>query len=162
VSRLNGYRVSRAFVPLLLGTYLVIVFAGMRMGEAEIFPFFKWSLFSASGSLRQYTTLRIDAVDGRALTRPRYYFEMPDTFAAAREHDVSVAKAVAGLARALYAHDRAAESRARTLVEQLYLSDVGAVRYDVVVLTYDPITRWRTGAVRSVHVLATYEKGAAK
>jgi hypothetical protein len=80
------------------------------------------------------------------------------TFIHARQRDVNLSKAVRTLVDALLAGDKEEVGRARGLIEQRYMADVSTAEYDIVDLTYDPIQRLRTGEIKGIVVLATYDK----
>lgn len=152
------YRVSRYFAPLLVCSYVTVAVFTTHVNGGEVFPFFNWSLFSYSANLRTNYALRLLSINGHSLPSPRLYFDMKETFVHARQRDVNLSKAVRTLVDALLAGDKEEVGRARGLIEQRYMADVSSAEYDIVDLTYDPIQRLRTGEIKGIVVLATYDK----
>jgi hypothetical protein len=84
------YRSYRLLPLLLIGFYLAIVLVARvnyrfdHRWAGEIFPFFNWSLFSYTSAERHVSTIRVDSVDGKQLSTPRFYYDMTDVFASAK------------------------------------------------------------------------------
>src|SRR5438477_2752554 len=101
----------------------------------ELFPFFNWSLFSDTSSERIVHVIRVDSVDERVLPSPRFYFDMTETFARAKQRDSIVSKTVARLVEAIHNDDKQAISRIREVIEDRYMAEVKSAEYDIVQLT---------------------------
>lgn len=108
--------------------------------------------------MRNEDAVLVRSVDGRTLPSPRLYYDMKDTFIHAKLRDVNFAKVVQALGQALHAHNEELAGRMRSMVEQRYMADVNTAEYDIVLLTYDPIRRLRTGEIENIAVLASYTK----
>jgi hypothetical protein len=160
MSNLAKYRAVALLPVLLMCGYVGVVFYKGRLDDSrpEVFPFFNWSLFSSSGSLRAENAVLVRSIDGRTLPSPRLYYDMKETFVHAKLRDVNFAKAVQSLGQALHAHNEESVARMRSVIEQRYMADVSSAKYDVVLLTYDPIRRLRTGEIKKIAVLASYTK----
>lgn len=158
MDRFTKYRVSRLFAPLLVCVYIMMVAVEHKSKSNEIFPFFNWSLFSSISSLKTVPALRLHSINGRTLPSPRLYFDMGETFVLARQRDVNCWKTVLALVDALRADDKEKVGRMRRLIEQRYMAEAGQAEYDVVMLTYEPIHRLRTGEIEDIAVLASYTK----
>ena len=90
---------------------------------------------------------------------PVRYFALPDKFAAARGSGATVLKLLQKVCRAKSAGDAQTFDRLRRLLEDKFLKDQRLVDYRLVILTYNPIDRWKDGSVLSTDLLGTYRTG---
>ena len=130
----------------------------MRPDVLETFPFFNWSLFSHSSSVRTDVVVRLQSIDGRVLSSPRFYYDMKETFRLARNQDPNLFKIADRLNVALRANDEKAVDQLRRLIEQRYMAEVGSAEYDVVLLIYDPVHRLQSGEIKKAVILASFIK----
>jgi len=150
----DSYRAYGYLAPVLICIYSAVVI----VHPDEFFPFFSWSLFSDTSNERIDFTIRLESVDDKPLASPRLYYDMRETFIHARQRDVLLQKTVYRLVVAIRAQDEETISRMRRLIEDRYMADIKSAEYDVARLTYNPITRLRTGEFKDISVLATYNK----
>ena len=154
----KGYPAYRYLAPLLICGYLAVVIVATRQGRDELFPFFNWSLFSASSNVRSQVVIRLESINDNPLPSPRFYYDLGETFIHARERDSTLSKTMWRLVAAIGAEDNDTIFRMRRLIEDRYMAEIKSAEYDVVRLTYDPIKRIRTGEIEEAVVLATYKK----
>jgi hypothetical protein len=154
------YRASRLLVWPAALSYALIALAARPSGEIELFPFFNWSLFTSAGQYRGDATLLIRSIDGHQLSSPRLFYDMKDTFAAARAKDSRLMKLIDLWSNKIRAGDEDAASAIRATVEKTFMADVGAVDYDLVIVTYDPIRRLHDGTIDSINSIGHFEKAA--
>ncbi len=160
MNNLARYKLIGLLPALLVCVYAGVVFLRGRLDDSrpELFPFFNWSLFSSSGSLRNEDAILVRSINGHTLPSPRLYYDMKETFIHAKLRDVNFAKVVQALGQALHAHNQELAGRMQSLIDQRYMADVHSAEYDVVLLTYDPIRRLRTGEIENITILASHTK----
>lgn len=150
---------QRVFPYLLVCGYAAMAVLVKPPGNLpELFPFFSWSLFSTSSDHRTDVTLRVRSVDGRPLAEPTLFYHLKDTFAAARDKDPRLMKLLDRLAVAIRSADTRTADHLREVVELTFMREVAAIDYDLVLVSYNPIERLRSGAIDSVQVVASFKK----
>ncbi len=110
-------------------------------GVDEIIPFFGWSLFSRVPPVGSRYELMIHRHQGRAVAPPAAFLRAPERMVKGDRYLAH--KVIAKLGAALDEGDGAEAERLRRLLERNYLA--GAVEYEVVFESYDPLVKWRTG-----------------
>lgn len=158
---MNGvvkYRVLKVVGPAMVLAYVVIAVIATTVRNRELFPFFRWSLFSNSSNPKVDTVLIVRAVNGAPLQTPRLYYDMPETFSEAAARNAAAMKTFDLLASAVRSNNTSTEQRFRRVVEQTYLREARSVDYDLARIVYDPIERFHTGKIIGTKVLASYEK----
>ena len=100
----------------------------------------------------------IHAVNGEKLETPQSLYDLPESFNTAARHDISFATVVERYALAKVKGETENAEAARALIEDHYMKDAREVEYSIAVLTYDPIKRYRTREVTSVHEVARFVK----
>ena len=143
----RGYRARQAFCAGLLIAYPFLAFYGPTGGRTEFYPFFHWNLFAGSSPQTVDWVVIVHAVDGEPLPEPRLFFDMPETFAAARRRDVQLAKQVDDYARAYLMEDSAGMTLATDVIEARFLRGAGVVDYEIAQIVYDPLKRLKTGEI---------------
>jgi hypothetical protein len=121
-------------------------------GLHEIYPVFSWTLFSKVPQERIAWGLRIVAYNGQVLDSPLFYEEADGIVSDPRS--ISAQYAIRRMCRAELAGNAREVKDARRLLEQTYLAT--GIRYELVRVRYDPLTRWRSGH-REIHPLKQYE-----
>lgn len=152
------YRASRFFVWPALLCYVAIALAAKPSNAIEFFPFFNWDLFALNSDRRGDVTLRVASIDGHPLPEPRLFYEMKETFSAARAKDSRLMKLLDRWAVALRAGDAASAARFRAIVEYTFMPEVTTAAYDLVIVHYRPIQRLRGGDLDSVDILGSFNK----
>ena len=89
-----SYRARRAFLPVLLASYVAVALTSAPAGTIELFPFFSWSLFSRSLNERGDYTLVVRSVDGHPVNPPRFVYDMPERFQVVRTRDATLPKLI--------------------------------------------------------------------
>lgn len=105
--------------------------------------------------------LVVKSLNGRALPKPRFFYDETDTFYSARQRDSRLGKALNRLHNSIVLGDRNTEIRVRKVIEDTFLREAENIDYDVSVITYDPIERYSTGKIESVEVTKSYSKNHA-
>jgi hypothetical protein len=136
---------------------LVAMFAPLG-GRSEFYPFFDWGLFPRSQDIRTDVVIFVSEVNGTQLHKPTLFYELRDYFAAARANDVRLAKLVQMLVTAEKQRDSSRSAELSRVIEQTDMADVRSAQYDIAVITYHPIKRYRTGDIESVSIVKSGEK----
>lgn len=154
------YRAARLFVWPAALLYALVAFTGRPAGQAELFPFFNWSLFTLGPVERADRVLLIRAIDGRRLAAPTMFYDLPDIFPAARAKDPSLMKLLDRWAIALRSSNRDAAEKIRAVVEDSFMQGARSIDYDLAVIGYDPLRRLRDGSIDHLLILGSFSKGA--
>jgi len=155
---LAPYRLRRSLAGVCVAAYAVIAIAMKPAGAIEFFPFFNWSLFSYSSDQRSDITLQVTEIDGVPITPPRLFYDMKDRFAAARNKDPRLMKLLDRWSYAIWTNDAATADHLRAVVEKNFMQEAQAANYDIVLLTYNPVRRLRTGEIERLQVIGSFEK----
>jgi hypothetical protein len=155
----EAYTLRRLLVPMIAIGYAMAAIHLKPAEDVETFPFFNWSLFSTTASVRSDVVVMVRRVDGRQVDPPGLYYDMIDTFASAKSRDIRLRKASLRLARALRSNDATTAAALRSVIEQTFMRDAGEVHYDLAIITYDPIVRRQSGAIDNLEVIASFTKG---
>jgi hypothetical protein len=158
MTALRRYQVSRLLIWPAALLYAAVAFWGRPPGQIELFPFFKWSLFTFGPALRADIVLFIDAVDGRSLPEPALFYDMKDTFAAARSKDPRLMKLLDRWSFALRTGDAAGASSIRAVVESTFMREAATVDYRLALIGYDPVRRLRDGSIAHIEVRGEFRK----
>jgi hypothetical protein len=156
---LGSYRLRALTFPLIAMGYLMVALQPVPYEEGgEVFPFFNWSLFSYASPEVSDAVALIHSVNDQELETPQSLYDLPEFFNTAARHDVRFAKVVERYALAKVKGETENAQAARALMEDHYMKDAHDVEYSIGVLTYDPIKRYRTREVISVHELGRFVK----
>ena len=156
-SVLARYKAAQRLVPLLFVVYSGVAIAGgLWAPKGEVFPFFNWSLFTKVSDQRSICEVEILALDGVALETPTRFYDLPKRFAAAQQRSSSIVKLAWRMAKVHKSGDVEQFARLRSVLETSYLGDVDQMTYRLVVYRYNPIERWRSGAVQSAEILGEF------
>lgn len=156
--RIAEYRMRAVALPLGVFAYVAIALSPPPTGSLETFPFFNWSLFSQTSDKKLDVVAIIRSVDGKPLSKPAFFYDMKDRFAVAAAKNSRFAKTIDRLAFAILSNDEEIERRTRDLVEKHYFRESGQMEYDIAMILYDPLERYRTGKIDKVKVLRRYSK----
>lgn len=146
IGGLSGVRLRQSIFFIFYLLYFVIAFLGTSLSKGEIFPIFSWSLFSHVTPIFHDYEVEISRVDDMIYNPPVNFFTLKNSFRHAGARNISILKA----ARAYHLAMLREPSRLavlRSVIEGKYLGGVRRVDYQIVVVAYDPLQRWRTGEV---------------
>lgn len=150
------YKIKKLSIFVLFIMYAVVQCAGqLNSPRGEFFPVFSWSLFSGVINPRWTLEIEILRVGDIEFDQPVNFFELGEHFEFARSRSTDVRKSAMRVFR-LSREDPAAAESARRAFEQTFLSDTGPVEYQFVMLSFDPLVRWRTGETIERHVVARF------
>ena len=151
--------IRRAFlVPAVLIAYPVLALLGPTQGRDEFYPFFRWNLFSYSSDVEGDSVIFVKEINGKPLSKPTLFYDMGIHFAAARLKDTRLAKMLDNLVRAEWSGNRALSDHLSNLIEATFMSEEQRVKYEVAVIKYSPIRRYRTGEILAVDVVRKGKK----
>jgi hypothetical protein len=146
-----AYRIWRAWVALFLAGYFALGVATLALPRQEVFPCYSWFLFALVPGRESQYAVRLQEVRGQKLGEP-VLFQDADNFVD-EPHNVMVRDLVQQFGAAVEKNRMDEQARLRRVMEKDYLPS--PCRYELVVLTYEPLTRWRTGHY-DVRSLAEY------
>lgn len=136
-----AYRIWRAWIALFLAGYFVLGLATLALPRQEVFPCYSWFLFALVPGRESQYAVRLQEVRGQKLAEP-VLFQDADSFVD-EPHNVMAHELVQRLGAAVERGPTDEQLRLRRVMEKDYLP--APCRYQLVVLTYEPLTRWRTG-----------------
>jgi hypothetical protein len=146
-----AYRIWRAWVALFLAGYFVLGLATLALPRQEVFPCYSWFLFALVPGQESQYALRLEEVRGQKLAEP-VLFQDADNLVD-EPHNVMMRDLVQQFGVAVERGQTDEQARLRRVMEKNYLPT--PCRYELVVLTYEPLTRWRTGRC-DIRTLAEY------
>ncbi|MDX8513513.1 hypothetical protein [Mesorhizobium captivum] len=138
--------------------YPVISLFGPAHGHDEFYPFFRWNLFSASAEIRGDSVIIIKEIGGVPLAKPTIFYDLGPYFAAARTKDVRLAKLLDNLVRAERSGDHAVSDHLTSVINETFMPDQAQVKYDVAVITYNALQRYRTGEILKTSIIKSTDK----
>lgn len=142
---------------MLLITYPVLAHFGPKEGRAEFYPFFDWSLFTYASNIRKDVVLIVREIDEKPLAEPTYFFDMPTKFSTAKKRDSAFGKFLDDYAFAHLGGQTEREMYLENILANRYLSEASSIKFDLAVITYDPIQRYKTGDVLKTTTLKSVE-----
>ncbi|MEI6863787.1 MAG: hypothetical protein WCK46_00230 [Candidatus Adlerbacteria bacterium] len=148
----------RTLLSIFLGLYFVIglstFFLFSSAHDKSFPPFFHWFLFALVPNEHFSTqyTVRLVTYKGKALTPPELFGEANDIIGDAQTNRAR--DGIRRLGKALVAGDTAGADVVRAELEAAYFPK--DLSWQVVKITYDPIERFKTGALERVDILGTY------
>ena len=148
MSTMRQYNIRKQAVMPFLLAYFIFAVAFKPAGETEVFPFFRWSLFSVTNPNSSDNAIYITSLNGERLEEPTNFYDLPDKFEAARLHEPMFFKAVDRLMFAAQEGDQEFTERYRRLIERNYFRKYNDVEYELAVVRFDPVERFETGAIR--------------
>jgi len=146
-----AYRIWRAWVALFLAGYFALGLATLALPRQEVFPCYSWFLFALVPGRESPYAVRLLEVRGQKLAEPVLFQDAEDFVA--EPHNVMAHEIVQQLGMAVEKGTMDEQVRLRRVMEKDFLPV--PCRYELVVLTYEPLTRWRTGRY-DVRSLAEY------
>jgi len=152
-----AYHWRTMLVAALLILYPYLALFGPYKGRTEFYPFANWTLFPRAQNTASDVVLLVKSIDGRLLPTPTLFFDLDDRFAAARRKDVTLAKLLATFVRAETAGDTARRERLLHVVRTRYLTEAETVAFDIARIRFDPVERYRGGAIMKTEILHSSE-----
>jgi hypothetical protein len=133
--------------------YFALGLLTLLLPRREVFPLYSWFLFALVPGRESDYALRLREVNGQKLPEPVLYQDAKGLVA--DPHNVTVREIVQQFGRAVEKGRVQERLRIRRVMEKDYLPPL--CRYELVIITYDPLARWRTGRGRyEVRPLAQY------
>lgn len=158
-SGLAGYRWRKTGMGLFFAAYASVAILGDRYSPMfEYYPVFSWSLFSHSPAVHTIWELRIHRIGEQRFEPPVNFYDLPEHFSMARNHDSGLLKAANRLAQAVFAAPDEVPAR-RRMIERQVLDGVRDVDYELVAVSYRPLERWREGTVIDATSYARFVSG---
>ena len=148
---MSAYRILRGWVALFLSGYFALGLLTLLLPRREVFPVYSWCLFALVPGQESRYVLRLQEVQGKKFAEPVLYQEADSLVA--DPHSVTVRDLVQRFGLAVEKGQVREQLRIRRMMEKDHLPP--ACRYELVVITYDPLIRWRTGRYE-VRPLAQY------
>lgn len=154
--RNNLFQWKKLTIFLFFIAYSVISFNGYLYSlRGEYFPIFSWSLFSEVQSPAEKVEVEIMRIGDTEFAEPVNYFDLPEYFRGAAARSTNVTKAALRLMQ-LHLRDPAGSGPMRRVFEQNYLDGNGTVAYRLVLVRFEPLERFRSGAIIGRQVLAEF------
>ena len=139
------YLFRQHLICIFVVGYIIASQYGPRLGRAEFYPFFNWELFSYTDSIRRDIVLRVHSINGEDLEEPTMYFSVPNHFSRTQGEKIRLRKLLLDLWQHYRQGDRERVAKFLDVVRDRYFSEVGAAEYEVSLIQYNPIERFRTG-----------------
>jgi hypothetical protein len=137
-----AYRIWRVWVALFLAGYFVLGLATLALPRQEVFPCYSWFLFALVPGRESQYAIRFQEVRGQKLAEPVLFQDAEDFVD--EPHNAMAHELIQQFGAAVETGRTDEQLRLRRVMEKDYLPT--PCRYELVVLTYEPLTRWRTGA----------------
>lgn len=132
--------------------YLAAVFHGPRMGRSEFYPFFNWSLFSHTGSIRNAVVLIVDDINGVKLEKPTIYYYLPRQLQARK--GVRLSKLLVDIHKALHNNDQTRYRHYVNILREEYFRSMRSATFRIAIIEYNPTERLKTGEFEIKKVLS--------
>jgi hypothetical protein len=150
-----SYPTLKKFVLSSLALYFVIgVCVNYLTPTREVYPFFSWNLFSGIPNVGHETVLEILLYEGTEYDPPLQAAENAFVFQYAHQTPNYYRPLITDLGNAIKSHDAPRIADDRKKLERVF--PPSPVRYRIVEITYDPLERWNTGALRSRNILGEF------
>jgi hypothetical protein len=151
---MRAYRIAQRWVAFFLAAYFAGGLLTLLHPHQEVFPVYSWFLFSLVPQQQTRYALLLREIRGKILEKPLYYEEADGLVPA--PHSVTAYELVQQFGAATQSHDEEQQQRLRRVLESNSLPP--RTRYDLMEITFDPLTRWRTGEHRAER-LSTFAGG---
>ena len=146
-----AYRILRGWIALFLAGYFALGLLTLLLPQRELFPLYSWFLFALVPGQESQYALRLQEVSGRKLAEPVLYQDAEGLVA--DPHNVTVRELVQQFGLAVEKGQVQEQLSIRRVMEKDHLPS--PCHYELVIITYDPLARWRTGRYE-VRPLAQY------
>ena len=154
----RSYLLRAALVPILLVIYPALALFGPLEGRAEFYPFFSWDLFKHSTEVKIDTVILVKEIDGRTLPEPTLIFDLPDYFGAAKRKDSRLAKMLDNIVLAERRGNVEMIGKLTEVIKATFMSDADNVKYDIAIIQYKPVERYRNGEIIKTVIVRSDEK----
>ena len=141
----TGYRLRCHLIGILIVGYLLGVAQRPQSGRSELYPFFSWSLFSYTHSMRNDIIVQLHQIDGNQLDNPVSYYDLPKKLTNFPGGKIRMRKMLFDLNSANVSKDEIRRAELIEKYENTYFRNMRSVRYKIVVIDYDPIKRLNNG-----------------
>ena len=138
--------------------YPIVAFSGPRQGKAEFYPFFVWNLFSRATDKAGDAVVVVHEINGKPLSSPALFYDLGGHFSAAKRKDIRLGKMLDNLVAAEVSGNRKLSDQLSDVIEQTYLAEANQAKYDVAVIYYHPIKRYKTGRIDHMVIVKQGEK----
>ena len=147
---MREYRFSRQIFLFIVIGYVFASFYGPRLGRAEFYPFFKWSLFSYTHSTRFDVVVLVHSINGIPLKKPTLYYYVPEKFV---NHSSQLRKVLGDFMNARSKSNQQRMDKLLDIINSKFFSGVKTAEYEIAVIEYNPIERLKTGQFESRTIL---------
>lgn len=156
---MQRYLFLRALAPtaILLYALLALGMTNARSGT-EFYPFFNWSLFSNASAIKKDVVVIVRSVNGQVLAEPKLFYDLPNVFYSARTGDSRFGKALNRLNHSVLAGDQQTEAALRAVIEVTFMREARQMKYDLAVITYNPLDRYKSGRINNIQIIKSYDK----
>ncbi|MEM7526438.1 MAG: hypothetical protein AAF416_02010 [Pseudomonadota bacterium] len=142
-------RLQRGLV-LFFFLYVTVATAGMHLTlKGEVFPVFSWSLFTAVRKDISLPQVEILAIAGESFETPQNFFDLTDTFPAARSRNIRVVKLANRIALAAVRATEPIEPLLQQM-ERSFLSIGEPVTWRVSLYYVDALDYYEDGEIRGI------------
>ena len=155
---MGAYRLRCHFVWVFALLYVAAAFLGPRLGRSEFYPFFNWSLFSYTHSVRSFPVVLIHEINGKRFEKPVLYHDI------GRELLTYPGGSPIRLNKMLYdlrsAQERGDSTRADALLKNIrgnYFRRAISAEYEIAMILYNPIGRYNNKS--AFHVWKSLARG---
>lgn len=152
------YALKTNALPLGIFAYVVIALSPPPPGSLETFPFFKWSLFSTASNRKEDVVAIIRSVDGKLLSKPTLFYDMKNTFPSAAAKDSRFAKTLDRLRYAIIIKNDKIKTQTLDIINKYYMCGPKNVEYDVAIIQYNPIKRYKEKIIERTEVIGKFSK----
>lgn len=142
---LKSLRISVLAIFLI---YSVVQAAGKNFSiKGEYFPFFSWSLFTEVRNEVTSITIEVTRIGDIEYSPPRNYYLLPDLSQDSARRTSSPYKAAWGLLEVL--NDQQEFEKRLKSFNVSFFKVPEEVEYQIAAESYDPIEKWKTGAIKN-------------
>lgn len=141
---MGNYTILKTFV---LAFFIVYFVGGLATEilppwkDKSMIPFYSWFLFDKVPNERHIPSLRILEYEGNSVEPPLLFAEAKGVVKEPRSPKAR--ELIGALGRSIWKNQEEESRRLREFLEQSFLPL--CVRYEIVMIEYDPIERWKTG-----------------
>jgi len=153
----SGYTARKFLLVAFVAAYsIVAAWGGAVSRRGEFFPVFNWSLFTHLYPMQELAELHVLRAGGEPIQGSTSYYDLHYLFESARVRSSLVAKTVSQLRYALLREDHLESERLRRIIETRFLGGQGRVEYEVRVVRFMAVDRWKHNRIIDQTVLAHY------
>jgi hypothetical protein len=151
VRRQNQVRWLRRYFPSIAACSVVVIHFLIALNLSpnehdEVFPFFKWNLFSSLHKSVVEFEVHVAEFDGQIISEKKSYYDLANLFPAAKRYESYVV--IQALGRAFKTDNSEKLKQMRRIFESYYLGGHTAC-YVLSLVEYDPLEKRRSSVVQS-------------